>query len=486
MLQKLKETISAVAPIMLIVLALGLTVAPLGAALIARFLIGSVLLIAGLTLFLQGVDIGILPIGERSGAALTGKRNVGLLLSAAFVIGFMITVAEPDVQVLADQFMGVNSAVNKAAFVAAIALGVGIFVTLGLARTLFSIPLNFFLFLCYAALFAVAALVQAEFVGVSFDAGGATTGPMTVPFIMALGLGVANSMGKKDSFGLTGIASVGPVLAVLVYSLMLSMIAVTTDTVQETAAEETFFSGNVFLSLLPEIIHEVVSSLLPLVALFIVFQFFLLKMPPVQLVRMFVGVGYSFVGLIVFMLGVKGGFMTAGLQLGQILGAAAAQSGAMLAVLVCAGLLLGAVTVCAEPAVYVLTGQVEEASGGNIRRKVMLVSLALGVAAAVALSLVRGVTGFSLWYILIPGYAIALVLAFFCPPLFTGIAFDSGGVASGPMTSTFILTFVLGATQGAAEGNAANAFGVIALVALAPLIAIQILGLIYTLKGGKK
>ena len=507
LLQKFKETLSSVLPIMVIVLVLGLTLAPLGAGLIVRFLVGGILLILGLTVFLAGVDIGILPIGERSGAALTAKRNLPLLLGVAFIIGVMVTIAEPDVQVLAGQIKGVSPAVNKWALLMMIAAGVGLFVVLGLVRTVLSLKLKFLLLASYVLVFMLAFLCPSEFQGVAFDSGGATTGPMTVPFIMALGVGVAAVRSKAkpdgghkggvqsdDSFGLTGIASIGPVAAVCLYGIFLKMMqgsaAASGELAAQSAAEnaaEASSAGSlglgVFLELLPEELKEVSLALLPLVLMFVAFQFLLLKMPPVQVRRMIKGVAYSFAGLVVFLTGVNGGFMPAGQKLGEILGTCAASRGGFwMLLLTLTGVVFGAVVVCAEPAVWVLTEQVEQVSGGTIKRKVMLIALSAGVAVAIGLSMVRVMYGFSLWYILLPGYALALFFSLVCPPLFVGIAFDSGGVASGPMTSTFILSFTLGAAAAGGGNPATDAFGVIALVAMTPLIAIQVLGIIFTIK----
>ena len=505
LMQKLKETLSSVLPIMLIILLLGLTVAPLGAVTIARFLVGGILLILGLTIFTWGVEIGILPLGEKCGAALTSKKNLLLLLSSAFIIGFMVTIAEPDVQVLADQIQNVSPAVNKWTLILMIAIGVGFFVLLGLLRTVLNWSLRWVLIICYTGLFILAFFSPKTFQGIAFDAGGATTGPMTVPFIMALGLGVSSvRSGKKSdnsqsSFGLTGIASIGPIVAVCLYGFISNLHsnpssevvaeAINTSELQgvPVAAAPKFLGLGIFIHQLPEILWEVFLALLPLVIMFVAFQIFLLKMPKGQVSRIIMGYIYSFIGLVIFLSGVNGGFISAGEKLGQILGAKAFDSPLIWKLLlIFIGLVFGAVVVSAEPAVWVLTEQVESASAGNIRRKVLLVTLSLGVAVSIALSILRIMFHFSLWYILIPGYSLALILTFFCPPLFTGIAFDSGGVASGPMTSTFILSFTLGISV-AFGGNAiTDAFGVIALVAMTPLIAIQVLGIIYGRKIGKK
>ncbi|MDR1785501.1 MAG: DUF1538 domain-containing protein [Spirochaetaceae bacterium] len=478
LLEKLKETVMSVAPIMVIVLILGLTAAPIGGALIAQFLIGGVLLIGGLTVFLLGVELGTQPIGEEVGAALTRRRNLPLLLVVAFVTGFFVTVAEPDVEVLADQLWNVNRGVNKDMLVVMIALGVGLLVSVGLLRTVLKLPYNVILIVLYGVTFALAAKAPGEFLAVGFDAGGATTGPMTVPFIMALGVGVAAvRQGSNDSFGLTGIASIGPIAMVLLFGILAGPGSGTQGAAE--AVEDTADLG-LFIRLAPEVFKEVLGALTPMAVLFAVFQFTLLKLPPRRLLRVVTGLVYSFIGLNVFFLGAKGGFVPTGTRLGEALGRFTLSGGPWAEALVVAvGALFGAVVVCAEPAIWVLTKEVEAVSGGAIKRKVLLVTLMMGVASAIALSMVRVLQGFSLWYYLVPGYALALALTLFCPRLFTAIAFDSGGVASGPMTSTFILAFTLGISSARGGNPVTDAFGVIALVAMIPLIAIQLLGLLY-------
>ncbi len=505
--EKYKETLSSVLPVMIIVLVLGVTIVPLGAGILVRFVAGGFLLIFGLTLFLAGVDLGILPVGERCGAALTAKRNLALLLGVSFIIGVMVTIAEPDVQVLADQIKSVASSVNKWALIFMIAAGIGLFVVMGLLRTMLSLKLKYVLIVAYVGVFILAFLCPKEFQGVAFDAGGATTGPMTVPFIMALGVGVAAVRSKgqhgnshadssEDSFGLTGIASVGPVAAVCVYGIVLkclgglSLDGASGAVEKSTGTVEAVAEGlnlKIFIELLPEEMKEVSMALLPLVIMFAAFQFLLLKMPPVQFRRVLKGLGYSYVGLVIFLIGVNGGFMPAGQKLGLVLGERACDAGGIwIGLLTLTGIVFGAVVVCAEPAVWVLTEQVEQVSGGTIRRKAMLFALSAGVAISIGLSMLRIMYGFSLWYVLVPGYLAALVLSLCCPPMFVGIAFDSGGVASGPMTSTFILSFTLGAAAAAGGNSATDAFGVIALVAMTPLIAIQMLGLVFKMKTKKE
>lgn len=481
-------------PVMALVLLLGLTVVPLDKFLLIRFIFGGVLLILGLTIFLVGIDIGIQPMGERCGAELTKKRSLPLLLGAAFLIGFIVTAAEPDIQVFGTQVRGIFDFVSKNIFIFVIAGGVGIFITIGLLRTVLNFSIKWTFFIFYTLLFGVMIFCPDCFIGIAFDSGGATTGPMTVPFIMALGLGVSSVRSDEDnSFGLTGICSIGPVMAVLIYSLVLKLTgcfdnAVVTETVM--AVEKTASGSAIqqifgpFGHVALEVLRDSVISILPLFGLFILFQLTLLKMTALQTARVVIGFIYSFIGLTIFLIGVNGGFSQVGSELGSCLGTMAMSRGGLwFVLLIVIGIIFGAIIVCAEPAVWVLSEQVEEVSGGTITRKLLLVFLSVGTAVAIALALWRSVAGFNLKYILIPGYIISMLLMIFCPSLFSGIAFDSGGVASGPLTSTFVLSFTLGAASCGANGN--DSFGVIALVAMMPLIAIQIMGIIFKLKQKK-
>ncbi len=495
---KFKETAKSVFPVILIVLALGLTIVPLEKTLLARFALGGLFLIFGLTVFLMGVGMGIEPMGERCGSALVAKKNLPLLLLCAFAIGFIVTAAEPDIQVFGDQVKSIFPFVNKLAFTFAIAGGVGFFLLLGLLRTILNFPIKIFFFIFYSLLFALAFFAPQNFLPIAFDSGGATTGPMTVPFIMSLGLGVSAVRAAKNSdssFGLTGTASIGPVMAVLAYSIFLrvpqSFVQEITQVELEEAANAGFFAKTFlpFANLFPIFLRESLFAIAPLFALFVIFQLTLLKMTVRQSARIIVGFVYAYFGLVIFLTGVNGGFADAGNQLGKILGELASQRGLAgtsgtpwLFLLIAIGIIFGAVIVCAEPAVWVLSEQVERVSGGTIKRKALLVFLSAGTAIAIAIALLANVFNFNLKWILAAGYSLSMLLMIFCPPLWTGIAFDSGGVASGPLTSTFILSF----TIGAAAANPADSFGVIALVAMMPLSAIQIMGIIYKAKQNKK
>lgn len=479
LLEKFKETSISVIPIMLLVLVFYPTVAPIGAGLLLQFLVGGLLIIAGLSIFLLGTDVGILPMGHSIGAALIHKRSVMLILVTGFFVGFFITVAEPDVRVLADQVASVVPSIPKTLLVSMIALGVGFFVSLGLGRILLRAPYHFLLIGFYLLVFGLAYYSAPQYLGIAFDAGGATTGPMTVPFIIALGVGVAAVRGTReaesDSFGLVGLASIGPIMAVLAMGVMDKGGEASTAAKGSTVVSLPL--GEAFLGVLGETVHEAFLALAPIAVILAIFQLVLLHMNRYQVVRMIKGLVYTFLGLVIFLVGVKGGFLPAGSVIGGMIGSSPYNW-----VLVPIGFVLGAVVVLAEPAVWVLNDQIEEVSGGHVNKRFMLIAFSTGVAIAVAMSMFRVLSGTSIWWFLIPGYGIALALTFFCPPLFTAIAFDSGGVASGPMSSTFILAFTIGASASSGGDPLRDAFGVVAMIAMVPLITIQILGLLFRRK----
>jgi hypothetical protein len=489
--EKIKESAISVVPVMLIVVLLNfalslyqggpaamlaLSGAPLSYSLLTQFIIGGALLILGLGIFLIGADLGMVPFGHMVGSALTKKINLPLILGASFAIGFAITIAEPDVQVLANQVVGAAPSINRGMLLFMIAAGVGFFLIVAMLRVVMRLPLKWLLIGFYLLVFIVCSHIDPAFVGIAFDSGGATTGPVTVPFIMAMGIGVASAVktreGDDNNFGFVGLASIGPIAAVALMGLLFS--ARVGGEMADSAAGEGLSVLGVFINTVPHVVVEIFLALAPLLVIFFIFNFFLLHLPKEQMRRMMFGMAYAFIGLVMFMTGVSGGFIPAGQALGMALGGMG-QGWILLPV----GLLLGAVVVCAEPAVWVLTDQVEEVSGGSIRRSIMLAALSISIALAVGLGMFRVITGLSIWYALIPGYALALGLTFFTPPLFTAIAFDSGGVASGPMSTTFVLSLTLGASMATGGNPATDAFGIVAMIAMAPLITIQVLGLIY-------
>ena len=474
---KFKEAVSSVLPIAMIVLALAFTIAPLNGPTVLLFVLSAAVLIFGMTLFTLGSEIAMTPMGEMVGARLSERRSLSFLVVAGFLMGAVITIAEPDLTVLAAQVPAFPNSV----LIFSVAAGVGLFLVLGLLRIVLRRRLNQMLLVLYAIVFLLAIFADNDFLPVAFDSGGVTTGPITVPFILALGVGVAAVRGgqsaEEDSFGLVALCSIGPILAVLVLAMFFD--PASSQYAAETPALLTAWEDVLpaLLSAFPHYLREVSLALLPILLVFAIFQIFWLKLPARRLLRMVSGIVYTLAGLCLFLAAVNVGFLPVGYALGGRLAALSANW-----VIVPLAMLMGFFIVRAEPAVHVLNEQVSEITDGVIGKRTMLYTLSLGVAASLGLAMTRLLTGLSIWYFVLPGYALALGMSFFVPRVFTAIAFDSGGVASGPMTATFLLPFALGAVEALGGNPMADAFGLVAMVAMTPLIAIQALALIYAIR----
>lgn len=471
---KIKEALISALPITALVYLLILTpVFSLTKVELITFTIGAVLLVIGIGLFNLGADLAMTPMGSHVGSSLSRQRKLGLLLGVCFVLGMLITIAEPDLQVLAGQ---VSAVMNGTVLIYAVGVGVGAFLVLAILKIVFKKSLSHILMLFYMLLFALALLVVVNgneaLLPLAFDSGGVTTGPITVPFIMALGVGISNVLGdrrsRENSFGLVSLCSIGPVLAVLILGLFSKNEL--TYAVPEYSVSNHILGA--FLHTAVETCKEVAIALGLIVLFFLLCQVLFLKLPRKRLQRIAVGVGFTYVGLVIFLTGVNVGYMPIGYQLGCAL--AQGSHGFLVAF----GLVIGVLVVLAEPAIHVLNSQVEEVTGGLVSKKTMMMGLCVGVGASIALSMVRIVFDFPLVYYIIPGYFLSLALSLFVPPVYTAIAFDSGGVASGPLASGFILPLAIGACMQLQGTDAVlrDAFGVVAMVAMTPLITIQLLG----------
>ena len=481
MQSKMSEALSAVVPVIMIVLALSFTVAPVSPSILLSFLMGAVLVMVGMMFFTLGAEISMTPMGEKVGAKMTQTKKVWFVVLLSFILGIIITISEPDLQVLAAL---VPSVPNKTLIIA-VAVGVGLFLVVAILRMLLSVALSHLLVVLYIIVFGLAFFVSGDFRAIAFDSGGVTTGPMTVPFIMALGVGISAIRNDRhaadDSFGLVALCSVGPILAVLLLGLLFNPGESAPSIVENIQIRDTVELWQMFAVELPAYLEEIAISLLPIVAFFGLFQVFSLRLSGRSLSKIVIGLVYTYIGLVLFLTGANVGFMPTGTYLGSVIAGKSLRY-----LLIPIGAVIGYFIVKAEPAVYVLNHQVEEITDGAISAKAMGTSLSLGVAASVALAMTRVLTGIPILFFLIPGYAIALGLSFVVPKIFTAIAFDSGGVASGPMTATFLLPLAQGACVAVGGDLAADAFGVVAMVAMTPLITIQILGLVTVIKNRKR
>ncbi len=484
---KLKESYSSILPIAVIIIILAVVLG-LDTYSFILFLVGAVLLIIGLAGFNMGADMSMSVIGEKVGSSLTHSRKVWLIALVSFIIGIIVTIAEPDLQILAGYLSG---SINSWLLIFTVAVGVGVFLTIAMLRIVLKIRLSILLIIFYLIAFILAFLfVDSSFWAIAFDAGGVTTGPMTVPFIMALGVGVASMRsdkgGKDDSFGLVALSSIGPVISVLILGIIFG-----TSNLSYTVSDATETSGNLFDVCqdfghgFAEYAREVGVAIAPIIVFFILFQIVTRSFHKRQIVRIVVGFIVTYIGLLIFLTGANVGFAPMGTLIGKSL-AGVAEGWLLIPV----GMLVGYFVVSAEPAVHVLNKQVERMSAGAIKASSMKTALSISVCGALGLAMLRVITGISIMYILVPGYALAILLTFFAPKMFTGIAFDSGGVASGAMVSAFVIPMSIGAC-GVLAGDAAataimtDAFGCVAFVAMMPLITIQIFGIIYKHKTAK-
>ena len=466
-----KEAIQSVLPIFAIVLLLSVSVAPMESGVIVMFLFGTILLIVGMGFFTIGSGISMEPLGEGIGVSLGKAKRVILPLIICFILGVLITIAEPDLTVLADQIDSIPSML----LIICVAVGVGAFLVISMIRSRRGIALNNLLLVFYGVIIVLAMFAPKDFVPAAFDSGGVTTGPITVPFIMALGAGMASMStaknARENSFGLIALCSIGPILSVLLLSIVFKSSAGTEDTVVFIAqtTKEAFVA---FVNGIPKYAAEVLEALLPIFAVLVVFQIVTRRFTKHQLLRMGVGFVYTYIGLVLFLTGANVGFMPAGRLIGSRIA-----MGEKKFLLIPIGALMGFFVVSAEPAVHSLKKQVEEITNGSVSQKSIGLALSIGVGVSVGIAMLRVLTGISLMPILFVGYLISLVITFFVPPIYTGIAFDSGGVASGPMSTTFILPFAIGACEALGGNVLTDAFGIVAMVAMTPLIAIQVLGL---------
>lgn len=483
--EKFRDVSVSVIPIVIIVLLLTFFIVPVESVLLYRFIIGAIIIIIGLAIFLFGADLGIRAIGELMGGYVAKSNKISIVAVMGFLLGFLITVAEPDLMILANQVEQASGGmINRYSILLVVSTGVGIMVAIGFFRILYDFKMSRLFTILYALIIMLSIFVSEEFLAIAFDSSGATTGAMTTPFFLALALGVSRLKGsdkaEEDSFGMVGIASAGPIFGVMLMSIIsgVSKIQGEAELVVQKEGVLAPFIAEIF-----PVARDGFMAVMPLLILFVVFNILFLKVQKKELRKIYFGVLYTFLGLVIFLIGVNAGFMDLARELGR---AVAEKSGVLLVVL---GFLFGMVVVLAEPAVYVLSKQVEEVTAGSIPRKILLITLSIGVACAVGLSMVRILfPAVKLWMFIIPGFIISVILSYKVPPIFVGIAFDSGGVASGPMTATFILAMSQGAAEMIPTANVmVDGFGVIAMVAMTPVLAIHILGIIFqrrSMKGG--
>ena len=474
--EKFFESIISVIPIFAIVLVLSITISPFNSGVLVLFLFGAILLIFGMALFTLGSGMSMTPLGEGIGIEMSKAKKLWIPLILCFILGMLITISEPDLTVLAEQI----PSIPNMTLILSVAVGVGIFLAIAVLRLHLGIPLTRLFLIFYAAVFILAAFAPASFIPAAFDSGGVTTGPVTVPFIMAMGAGLAairsNRSSRTDSFGLVALCSIGPILSVLLLSIFYAPEA-TSAPVVIAEIQTTKDAILAFTNGLPHYAKEVLIAFSPIILVFVLFQAIFKRFLKHQMIRIIIGMLYTYAGLVLFLTAANIGFMPAGNLIGSIIAGSKHKYW-----LIPVGALFGYFVVAAEPAVVVLKKQVEEISNGAISQRSIGLGLSIGVAFSVAVSMLRVITGIPIQPFLYAGYALSLIISFFVPSLYTAVAFDSGGVASGPMTSTFILPFAVGACTALGGNIMTDAFGIVAMVAMTPLITIQGIGLVSSIR----
>jgi hypothetical protein len=472
--EKTMESFAAVLPITLIVLFISILWVPMPIGTLTMFLTGAILLIIGMGVFTLGVDMSILPMGHGIGEHFWHMKNLAFVFLLCFAMGTAITVAEPDLQIYASKVTFIPNFV----VVGSAAVGVGLFVVASFVRVLLHVSLARILIISYSLLFLLSLFVPTEFFLFAFDSGGVTTGPVTVPFILAVGLGIASMRERKDAlddnFGMIALCGIGPVFTVMLLGLFYDPAGAVPYVFKIREVETTRDILNEYMSNLPIFLFDVTVAILPVACAFIIFQALTRKFGKRQVVKTAVGFGFTFLGLVMFLIGVNVGF----LPMGNIIGAEIAKM-EFKWMLVPIGMAVGFFIAMAEPSVHFLYHQIEEVSEGAIRARSVQIGISISIAVSLGLAMVRVLTGISLYWFLAPGYAAALALTFFTPRMFVGIGFDSGGVACGPMTSMFVMPFAMGASEAFGGNVLSDAFGVVAMAAMTPLITLQVFGLSY-------
>jgi len=475
LVEKLKESFFSVIPIVILVLILTYSIAPIPFFNLILFLISAAAVIMGITLFNLGVDVSLIPIGKHIGSTVVKTRKLLLIIILTFLIGVFITIAEPDLIVLASQINGVPDDV----IIISVSLGVGLALVGAFLRILFQFPLSYLLIGCYVLAFILSFFTGNDFLSIAWESGAVTTGPITVPFVMALGLGLASMRADKtseeDNFGLVALCLIGPIITVLILGMFFRPYGGSLMTVPDLNSVSDI--SKLYRSSFPDYIQQIALALAPIILTFVVFQIFKTRLRLKEILKISIGTIYTYIGLVLFLTAVNVGFLPVGYQLGSIL-----YQNNNGAVLILVGMAIGYFVVAAEPAVFVLKRQVEEVTSGAISERSLGIGLSVGVAVSVGLAMLRVITGLSLLYFVIPGYIFALMLTFVVPHLYTSIAFDSGAVASGPLAATFMLPLAIGVSEAKGGNIYTDAFGIVALVALTPVITLQFFGLVYSIK----
>jgi len=489
-LRVLKETFFSSLPLAAVMIIVCVFIKPFPDPLdYVKIAVGYAGVVVGQSVFLVGLDISILPVGKIMGESLIKLKKAVFIIVFGILFGLLATVAEPALSVLAKQTSMIMPLINNILFIWIMGAGIGVFVGFSLFRILKSINIKIVFAALYVVVFLSVIFVPQEFVSLAFDGSGATTGDISVPFILALGMGVSLTMSKRktndETFGIIGIASVGPILAVFIYGIVLKYVNGGTI---PPAGEYTPGTAESIADLVLSNLGNVALALLPVIILFLPFQFFLVKLSKKKFIKILIGTIPVFIGLFIFLFCIDYGFAYAAKYIGEVF-LDTSRGDWFKWLLLIVGFVLGAAITLSEPAVTVLGEQLEEITNGHIKKLTIRMTLAIGIGFAATLSIVKILTQVNILWFLVPLYAVALLMMIFTSKMFVGLAFDSGGVSGGALTSAFLTPLTLGiaqavaATAGAgAQSILINGFGIIAFISVTPMIAVQTLGIIYETK----
>ena len=437
------------------------------------FILSALLLIFGSSLFTFGAEISMELIGNKIGKSLVKSKKVWLILIVGFIIGTIVTVAEPDLLVLAEQL----TSIPKFLLILIISIGVGVCVSLAACRSLFGLNLNVMLIIGFIIIFILMFFVPLDFIPVAFDSGGVTTGTMSIPFILTLGMGLVSSRidkkAREGSFGLVALASTGPIIMVLLLGMFMNY----ESGMSFDSSIYTHFSFADYVIQLGKCFKDVIISISPIIVVFIIYYFITKKVSKREMRKIIFGTFITILGLTIFLTASNVGFLNMGYYLGSYISGTDYKMWLIPIIMI-----LSFFIAIAEPAVVILLDQIEEFTEGGISNNLLKIALALGVSIASGLAMYRVFTGTSFMIYAFVGYGIALLLTFFIPKVFTAIAFDAGGATGGSLTTTFLLPMAIGACVTIGGNVYTDAFGLASMVSLVPIITIEIVGFIYSLK----
>ncbi len=462
MLQKLKSAGLSVLPLVGFVLLVHFTMYKFSSSLLINFFIGCAVLIVGQVIFLTGIDNSIVPMGQFVGNSVTDQKKFYIFVIFGFIFGVLTTVAEPDLQVLAGKINASGFGIPKMLVLIGAGVGVGALISIGLIRIVTKHSLGLILFILYGIIAVLGIFVSEKGFAMCLDAGACTTGVVTSPFLLALGIGVSKmvsangSSSDEENFGLIALSSAGPIIVMLVFTMIFSGNSSTSEVVASNTP--------LWLSTL----QDVSFSLFPLFIAFFVFELIFIKISKTERTKLLLGSCVTFVGLYLFLYGIEFGLTNMGEEFGKAL---ASVNKLPITIAICAS--LGFSLAFCEPSIRILAGQVEDATNRNLKVPFIMIFMGVSIFLSIALVILQSTYNFSIWWIFGILYGLSFLMMPFVSKLFTSIAFDSSGVATGTITVAFMFPIIAG-LNGSLGG-----FGTLGIMGIVPVFVMELLGIIF-------